>query len=70
MGLETQLMTTSEAAELWNITTRRVQVLCDRGKVQGAVRMGRTWIIPRGTPKPIDGRTREAKKSNMKLTNK
>ena len=61
MGLETQLMTTSEAAKLWSITTRRVQVLCDRGKVKGAVRMGRTWIIPKGTPKLIDGRTREAK---------
>ena len=61
MGLEAQLMTTSEAAKLWGITTRRVQVLCDTGKVPGAVRMGRTWIIPRGTPKPLDGRTKIAK---------
>lgn len=63
MGLEAELMTTMEAAELWGITARRVQVLCDKGKVKGAVRMGRTWIIPRGTPKPIDGRTRAAKNS-------
>lgn len=61
MGLEAELMTTNEAAEQWGITTRRVQVLCEKGKVIGAVRMGRTWIIPRGTPKPIDGRTRIAK---------
>ena len=27
--------TTKEAAELWGITTRRVQILCDRGKVNG-----------------------------------
>ena len=61
MGLESELMTTMEAAELWGITMRRVQVLCENGKVKGAVRMGRTWIIPRGTPKPIDGRTKQAK---------
>ena len=70
MGLETQLMTTSEAAELWGITTRRVQILCDRGKVKGAVRMGRTWIIPRGTLKPIDGRTREAKMEHEAINDK
>jgi hypothetical protein len=61
MGIENDLMTTTEAAELWGITMRRVQVLCDLGKVEGAVRMGRTWIIPKGTPRPIDGRTKKAK---------
>jgi len=61
MGFENELMTTIEAAELWGITPRRVQVLCDNGRVKGAVRMGRTWIIPKGTPKPIDGRTKAAK---------
>jgi len=63
MGLESELMTTTEAAELWGITTRRVQVLCDKGKVGGAIKMGRTWIIPKGAPKPIDGRTKIAKEA-------
>ena len=63
MGLESELMTTAEAADLWGITTRRVQVLCDKGQVKGAVQMGRTWIIPKGTPKPIDGRTKAAKQN-------
>ena len=61
MKLEVKLMTTNEAASQWGITMRRVQVLCENGRVEGAVRMGRTWIIPRGTPKPIDGRTKSAK---------
>ena len=61
MGLESELMTTSDAAKLWGITTRRVQILCDNGKVDGAFRMGKTWIIPKGTTKPIDGRTKIAK---------
>jgi excisionase family DNA binding protein len=62
MGLESELMTAKDAAELWGITPRRVQILCDSGKVSGAVRMGRTWIIPKDALKPIDGRTKAAKK--------
>lgn len=54
-------ITTKEAAELWGITTRRVQILCDKGKVRGAGRLGDIWVIPKGTPKPIDGRTKAAK---------
>ena len=61
MGLKSELMTAKEASELWGITPRRVQILCEKGNVQGAFRMGRTWTIPKGTPKPIDGRTKAAK---------
>ena len=56
-----ELMTTKEASELWGISTRRVQVLCDNGKVSGAMRLGNMWVIPTGTSKPIDGRTKAAK---------
>ena len=65
MGLQAELMTAKEASEIWGITPRRVQILCDKGKVQGAFRMGRTWIIPKGTPKPIDGRTKAAKAKSV-----
>ena len=66
-------ITTKEAAELWGVTTRQVQILCDRGKVKGAARLGDIWVIPKGTPKPIDGRTKEAKinkKENIVLGDK
>ena len=69
MGLESQLMTTNEAAKLWGISTRRVQILCDKGQVNGAVRMGRTWIIPREATKPIDGRTKYAKSAKKNEDN-
>lgn len=55
------LMTVKEASGIWGITPRRVQVLCDKGKVDGATRLGNIWVIPKGTPKPIDGRTKKAK---------
>jgi hypothetical protein len=59
------LMTAKEAAELWGISQRRVQVLCDNGRVSGAERLGNDmWVIPGGTPKPLDGRTKIAKRQN------
>jgi len=58
-------MTTKEVAELWGISVRRVQVLCDRGKVEGAKKFGAMWIIPKGTPKPIDGRTRNGRRKKQ-----
>jgi len=66
MDIQAELMTTAEAAAQWGISTRRTQILCDKGKVKGAVRLGGTWIIPRGTPKPADGRTKEAKNAAAK----
>ena len=59
-------ITAKEAGELWGISTRRTQILCDNGKVMGAERLGNMWVIPKGTPKPIDGRTKEAKSNNTK----
>ena len=54
-------MTAKEAGELWGITTRRVQVLCDNGQISGATRLGRIWIIPKNAQKPMDGRTKAVK---------
>lgn len=57
-------ITTKEAAELWGVTTRRVQVLCDKGQIEGATKLGDIWVIPKGVPKPIDGRTKNGRKKN------
>jgi len=54
-------MTPQEAAEIWGITERRVQSLCSTGVITEAVKKGRMWLIPKGTQKPIDGRTKTAK---------
>ena len=59
-----ELMTVKEAAEYWGITTRRTAFLCANGKVKGARKLGTVWVIPNGTPKPIDGRTKAAKTDN------
>ncbi len=56
-----QYINISQAAEKWNLTHRRVQDLCKSGVILGAIRFGRAWMIPADAPKPIDGRTRQAK---------
>ena len=49
-------MSIKEAAEKWNVSTRRVQVLCSEGRITGAARLGRTWAIPANAEKPVDKR--------------
>jgi len=57
------LMTTREASMKWGISIRRIQVLCDNGKLPTAFKLGGIWVMPKDTQKPIDGRTKAAKKS-------
>ena len=51
-----EYMSVIEAAEKWNITRRRVQVLCSTGRILGAQKIGTVWIIPANAIKPIDAR--------------
>ncbi len=48
----------NEIAKKWGLGVRRVQLLCAGGKIDGAVRFGRDWMIPKDAGKPIDGRTK------------
>lgn len=51
-----ETMSVKEAARLWNITERRVSALCKAGKIPGAVKQGKLWMIPADAKKPADGR--------------
>ncbi len=46
-----------EAAEKWNISQRRVAILCTENRIEGAMMVGNMWIIPSSAEKPIDKRT-------------
>ena len=35
-----------EVAAKWGISPRRLQTLCAQGKIEGATRFGRAWMIP------------------------
>lgn len=45
-----------DMAALWNISERQVSGLCMRGKIPGAVKRGRFWMIPTTAEKPADQR--------------
>lgn len=46
------------AADQWNLKERRVTALCRNGRISGAVKEGKQWLIPENTQKPLDGRIR------------
>ena len=52
-----------EAAEKWNISQRRVAILCSEKRICGAMMVGNMWIIPSNAEKPIDKRTVRYEKS-------
>lgn len=41
-----------EAAQKWGISQHRVHTLCGEGRIQGAVRHSRVWLIPETAKKP------------------
>ncbi len=53
-------ITVKQAAEKWGISDRRVRILCSEGKISGAERKERSWMIPSDAKKPEDGRFKAA----------
>lgn len=51
-----ELLTTKELSNLWGISARRIAVLCEENRVKGAVKKGKTWLIPKDVEKPCDER--------------
>lgn len=44
---DVKYISTQEAAHIMGLSTRRVVGLCNAGKLEGAVRVGRSWQIPK-----------------------
>ena len=51
-----EYITAKQAAQKWGISERRVQVLCEQGRIEGVQRLGKAWAIPIKAIKPIDAR--------------
>ena len=64
--MELDWITPFQASEKWGITERQVQSLCKNGKIDNVVKLGRSWLIPKNAPKPIDGRTKTARQAKDK----
>jgi len=46
-------------ATKWNIKERRIRILCTEGRIHGAKKIGKTWLIPDDSQKPIDKRFKQ-----------
>ncbi len=56
-----EYVTSKEISEIWGISNRRVNTLCNEGRVIGAHKNGLMWMIPRTAKKPVDERKSKGK---------
>ena len=54
-------VSTFEAEKKWNISARRIAVLCSQDRIEGAQKAGNNWIIPEDAEKPSDARIKSGK---------
>ena len=58
--MNNEYITAQQAAGKWNISDRRVRVLCREGKITGAIKDGKSYKIPANAVKPADGRGKKS----------
>ncbi len=49
-----EYLTVKEIAEKWGISGRRVKLLCNKSRIEGAEKKGFMWLIPKDAEKPVD----------------
>ena len=54
-------LSTTQAAELWGLSARRVALLCEQERIEGVQKSGSRWIIPENAKKPDDARIKSGK---------
>ncbi len=50
-----------EASEKWGLSARRINTLCLEGRIDGAIKFGNTWAIPKDAEKPKDERVKSGR---------
>ena len=45
-GVIVEYVNVSEAASKMGVSVRRVQQMCKNGEISGAIKKGRSWLIP------------------------
>ena len=56
-----EYLTTTEMAKIWGLSSRRIGVLCSEGRIDGAIKKGKMWLLPADANKPADTRYKENK---------
>lgn len=57
----------NDAATKFNISKRRVQILCEQGRISGANMVSGVWLIPDTAPKPVDKRRKTADENQLSI---
>lgn len=52
-------LTATEFSKKWGITSRMVARYCETGRIVGAHKKGKTWLIPASAEKPLDQRCKK-----------
>lgn len=51
-----EYISAAEMAKRWNVSKRRVTILCKEGRIPGAKILGNIWVVPEDAEKPEDPR--------------
>ena len=54
-------LTAQQAAEKWGVSLRWVQTYLKNERIEGAIRFGHAWMIPKNNDKPRDARIKNGK---------
>lgn len=61
------MLTCKELADRWHVSERLIRTLCVNGRLEGAVKVGKSWRIPDDVEKPQDDRIKNGKYSKGSL---
>lgn len=61
------MTTCKEKALEWGLSTRSVNDLCKRGRIPGAIKIGKSWQIPDDAEKPTDGRVSIRRNDKLRI---
>lgn len=53
-----QMLPLTEMAQRWGISTTRIARLCRKGRIEGAQKSKKAWLIPADAQRPTDGRVK------------
>lgn len=65
----TDFITVKEAAKKWDISPRRIQILCNEDRIVGAIKQAGVWFIPCNTQKPAKQKKLRANEKRQRPLN-
>ena len=63
------MKSSEQFASEWNLSKRTINDLCNKGKIPGAIKEGRKWLIPDDAVRPVDKRVSSGKYTKKKAAN-